>query len=60
MVARISAFFLLTNIMSTHPIIVRSLEIIVRDPGDHSDLSSGEREKQGGIIYQSLEIIAVG
>lgn len=43
----ISKFSLLTKIMTTHPIVVRSLEIIVRDSGDHSDLRTGARDNLG-------------
>lgn len=47
MVTGISKFFLLAKEMINHPIVVRSLEIIVRDLGDHLALRTGEGKKVG-------------
>lgn len=60
MVARTSKFFFLVKVINTHPIIVRSLEIIVRDLGYHLDLRPEEGEKLGRINYQFLEIMPIG
>lgn len=43
-VAGISKFFLLAKVVTAHPIIVRSLEITVRDICVHPDLIPGEDE----------------
>lgn len=47
MVAGISKFVLLAKVMTAHPIIVRSLEITVRDICVHPDLIPGEDETLG-------------
>lgn len=47
LVVGISKFFLLAKVMTAHPIIVRSLEITVRDICVNPELIPGEDETLG-------------